>query len=187
MKKNDKSVARLSREQWLDNSLEILAKRGQSGLQIQKLAEAMDVTRGSFYWHFKNRNDFTLSLFDYWHRKYTQPVPGMVEAAGGTAEEKLLRLFNMVYENDLTRYDLPLRSWAAQDPAIAKLVRRTDRFRLGFIRGLFIELGFTDSDLEVRARTCLACLTLEKSIVSGLKRKDSLKLIKTLHTFFIRQ
>ena len=167
-----------------------LRDSGESGarqsFQIKGLAAALGVSRGSFYWHFKNRNDFVLSLLDYWHRKYTLTISGVVEAGGGTAEEKLLRLFNMIYENNLTRYDLSLRSWAAQDPAIAKLVRRTNRLRLEFIRGLFIEMGFTDIDLEIRTQTCLAYLTLEKSIVNGLKRKDSLKLTKALLTFFVR-
>ena len=49
--------ARLTREAWLAKALDILAENPEH-LRIDELAERLDVSKGSFYWHFKNRSEF---------------------------------------------------------------------------------------------------------------------------------
>jgi AcrR family transcriptional regulator len=56
---------RLSQGAWLEKALEILANEGEKKLSIVHLAKLMGVTKGSFYWHFKNRKDFTETLIHY--------------------------------------------------------------------------------------------------------------------------
>ena len=187
MKKSNKSGQRLSRVQWLENALEVLAQNGQAGLRIQGLADALGVSRGSFYWHFRDRDDFIRAILDYWHEVYTAPVPDLVEAQGGSAEERLLWIIRLVYEKDETRYDLPIRSWAIQDSMVAKMVRRTDRYRLTYIRRLFTEMGFSGLELEIRTRTCLAYMTLEKGLFDRLTSKQRKEHIDALHKFFVRK
>jgi AcrR family transcriptional regulator len=186
-KKSNKSGQRLSRVQWLENALEVLAQNGQAGLRIQGLADALGVSRGSFYWHFRDRDDFIRAILAYWHEVYTAPVPDLVEAQGGSAEERLLWIIRLVYEKDETRYDLPIRSWAIQDPMVAKMVRRTDRYRLTYIRRLFTEMGFSGLELEIRTRTCLAYMTLEKGLFDRLTSKQRKEHIDALHKFFVRK
>lgn len=182
-----KTTSRLGRDDWLSQALEVLAKDGQAGLRIQALCSELGVSRGSFYWHFKDRDDFIHAMLDYWHHEYTMPIPDMVEAAGGTGEEKLKRLLQMVYEIDRTRYDLAIRSWAVQDSAIAKAVQRTDRFRLAYIRALFAEMGFTAHELEVRTRTCLSYITLEKGLFDRISQRQRIDLVEDVHQFFVRK
>jgi len=182
-----KANSRLGRDDWLSQALDVLSKDGQAGLRIQALCGELGVSRGSFYWHFKDRDDFIHAMLDYWHHEYTMPIPDMVEAAGGTGEEKLRRLLQMVYEIDRTRYDLAIRSWATQDSAVAKAVQRTDRFRLAYIRGLFAEMGFTARELEVRTRTCLSYMTLEKGLFDRISQRQRLDLVEDLHQFFVRK
>jgi AcrR family transcriptional regulator len=40
--------------------------KGADGLKIKALAAALSVTTGSFYWHFKNADDFHRRLLEYW-------------------------------------------------------------------------------------------------------------------------
>ena len=182
-----RSKSRLGREDWLSQALETLAKDGQASLRIQSLSSKLGVSRGSFYWHFKDRGDFIHSMLDYWHQEYTIPIPDMVEAAGGTGEEKLQRLFRMVYEIDRTAYDLAIRSWAVQDSAVAKAVQRTDRYRLAYIRGLFAEIGFSGNELEVRSRTCLSYMMLERGLFDRSSPRQRMDLADSLHRFFVRK
>ena len=164
MKKPAISTGRLSREEWLRKALDVLAAEGASRLNIQSLAEALGVSRGSFYWHFEDRSDFVHALLDYWHAEYTQPVPDMVNAEGGTGRDKFRRFMRVIHENDLARFDMPIRSWAMQDPEIAELVTRTDKFRLGFLQSVLAEIGFSGHELEIRARSCIAYLTMDKRL-----------------------
>ncbi len=105
-----KSRRRLSREDWLENSLTVLSEEGLAGLQIQGLSAALSVSRGSFYWHFEDRQDFIRALLAYWYKEYTEGVPAAVGRDGGSAEERLARLMRLVHDQDLTRHDLTFRS-----------------------------------------------------------------------------
>ncbi len=182
----EKTGQRLSREDWLENALIVLSKKGQAGLRIQGLCEALGVSRGSFYWHFKDRDDFIQKLVRYWYEKHTN-APTAVERDGGSAEERLARLIRLVHDRDLTRHDLTIRSLAAFDPKVAKWVRKAVRFRLDFIQSLFVEMGFTEIEVRIRARACLAYMTSEHIMFDQLDRKHRSDLVDRLHAFLVRK
>ena len=158
------ATPRLTREDWLLQALEVLAAQGPAKLNIQSLCQALGVSRGSFYWHFADRAAFIHALLEEWHLRYSAAVPEIIEAGGGTGRDKFARLLRAVVENDLTRFDLPIRSWAMQEPEIAKLVERTDHFRLDYVTQLFEEMGFEGEELAMRARTALSTLTMLKTL-----------------------
>ena len=58
----DKPVSNLSREDWIDFALQKLSEEGIDKVKIAPLARVLAVTKGSFYWHFKDRNDFLEQL-----------------------------------------------------------------------------------------------------------------------------
>jgi len=62
-----KTGQRLTREDWLENALTVLSRKGRAGLRIEGLSAALGVSRGSFYWHFKDRGDFVHALLEYWY------------------------------------------------------------------------------------------------------------------------
>jgi AcrR family transcriptional regulator len=159
------STKRFNRADWLHQALEVLATQGPAKLNIQNLCQALGVSRGSFYWHFDNRQAFTLALLEMWHEEYSESATKFIEAGGGSGREKFNRLVLAIFEQRLTRFDLPIRSWAMQEPEIAELVRRTDRFRLNYVRKLFGEMGFQGRELDARARTALAALTMQENLM----------------------
>jgi hypothetical protein len=61
------------------------------------------------------------ALLDFWHEEYTKPVSEAVNAEGGSSRDKFRRFIQVIHENDLARFDMPIRSWALQDPEIAAL------------------------------------------------------------------
>jgi AcrR family transcriptional regulator len=177
---------RLSREDWLEQAMQALAEDGQAGLRIEGLCAKLGVSRGSFYWHFEDRKDFIHALLDYWHVEYTTKATEAVAQEGGTAAEKLARIIQVVHDRNLTRYDLVIRAFAVFDPKVARSVRRTDRYRLGFLEGLFFEMGFSGVDMEVRAKTCLTFMTLENTMYSKLDAKHRDDLSDELIAFLVR-
>jgi AcrR family transcriptional regulator len=106
----------LSRVEWLENALNAASRTGGAKLRIDSLAKEVGVTKGSFYWHFKNRDDFVRSLIDYWHERYTLKVSDYLDVYEGSAKEKLHKLMEMVFVEQLTRHDLAIRSWAIAEP-----------------------------------------------------------------------
>jgi AcrR family transcriptional regulator len=181
------SKQKLSRQDWLENALVTFSKKGQAGLSLQNLSAALGVSRGSFYWHFKNRDDFIHALLQHWYEEYSVVVPVAIERDGGTAEERLARFMRLVHEKKLRRYDLVLRSFAIHDSQFARWVRKADRFRLKFVGSLFVEMGFTENEILIRARICLTYMTFEHDLFDKLDRNHSSDLVDDLHRILVRK
>ena len=62
---------RLSRQDWIEAALDVLAERGIEGVRIDRLCERIAMTKGSFYHHFDGREDLLDAVADYWAN--TQP------------------------------------------------------------------------------------------------------------------
>lgn len=159
---------RLSREQWLARALDVLAEEGAGNLGIQYLSTALGVSRGSFYWHFKDRAAFVHALLDYWHDIHTVPIPALINAEGGTPRARFRRFAHAVVDKNLVRFDMPIRVWAARDPEVAALVARTDSYRKDFVQSLFVEMGFKGSALAIRTRGSIAYLTMEGALFDSV-------------------
>ena len=183
IKKNEKR--KLSRIKWLEFSLEILIKEGNAKLRIDHLVQSMGVTKGSFYWHFKDRGDFILSLVEHWAKVSTQVVEHMSQLHG-SAEQRLLDLIRYIVSNDLTRYDIAIRAWALMEPQVAYVVKKTDKRRLNFIRNLFAEMGFEGNDLEMRARTLLTFQAMEHGLLTKTTEEERFELLLVRHAMFVR-
>lgn len=149
------SGGNLSRDEWLEKALDVVSRAGGAKLRIQSLVAEIGVTKGSFYWHFKNRKDFILSLIDYWHEAYTLTVSNFLDNYEGSAKEKLRTLLNMVFVQKLTRHDLAIRAWAIEEPSIRPRVKKTDDFRLAYVCNLLTEIGFDEEAADFRARVFL--------------------------------
>ena len=182
---NATSKARLSREEWLSRALEALAKEGGGVLTIDALARRLGVSRGSFYWHFKDRNDFVRQLVDYRSVVFTQGVAQQSGAQAGNAETRLLNLMEQIVIDKLSRYDMAIRAWAAHDQVAARSVKKVDEFRLAYVRSLFEEMGFEGRELEMRTRTLVVFYSLESGLFSGITRKEQLAQLKHRYKLLI--
>jgi len=181
-----KSQKRLSREQWLALALEEVTKVGGAKLRIDKLVQGLGVTKGSFYWHFKNRNDFVRSLAEFWVRYTTGQVIERMDQVKGDAKDRLLALMEIIFTQGLDKYELPMRAWAAEEPHIAHVVQAAEAQRLAFINSLFAEIGFAGDELEMRARVFVCYAAGEHCFFTRENLEEQHKTIKAVHTFFTR-
>ena len=172
MVKKSATNGRLSRDEWLAQALEVLAHEGQAKLRIDTICAALGVTKGSFYWHFKDRDDFLHSVVQFWSDRFTAPVMQQVTDMGGTAKQRIKTLLRVVSEGRFARYDVSIRAWAAQDPdLLSAIVEEVDRQRLAFVASLFTELGFEDPEAEMRARALIAYVSFEESVLAKSSKK----------------
>jgi len=168
-------VGYLSREEWLERALEAVSREGGAKLRIAALVEAVGVTKGSFYWHFKNRDDFVRGLIEYWHQRYTLRVSSHLDAVQGSAEVKLRELMKMVFVEQLARHDLAIRSWAIAEPELRELVRRTDDHRLHYLRVLFAGVGFDEDASDLRARVFLGEAAWEAARFQLMSKRERVR------------
>lgn len=177
---------RYSRDEFLANALDVLSEEGEAELRIDRLVLRLGVTKGSFYWHFENRADFVRSLADYWAQSSTQSVIDDMETVTGAPEDRLLSLMKRISRQDLAGHDLAMRTWATHEPEVASVVRKVDRMRLTFVRGLFKEMGFEGDELETRTRIFVTAMSLESGILVRDPKDKRLDCLRHWHAFFIR-
>lgn len=148
-KKRDQSQ---DRDSWLSEALELMRERGVDHVKVEPLATRLGVTKGSFYWHFKNRGDLLRSLPDFWVRRQTDPVLAQVANSDGGPIEKLRTILEILAHEDPDRYDNAMRAWAQFDSDVAGAVAEVDDRRMATARILFEEAGLSPEDAAFRAR-----------------------------------
>ncbi len=142
---------RLGKQEWIIAGLQALAEQGVEAVRVERLAEKLGVTKGSFYWHFKDRGALLEALLEAWRICTTSDVIELIEARGGDAQARLAGLFKIVGRADL-RVDRSVRTWAAHDEAARSVLHIVDRRRIEYLENLFVEIGFSSDAAQARAR-----------------------------------
>ena len=177
---------RLSWDEWLGRALEALANEGGGVLTIDELVQRLGVSRGSFYWHFKDRADFVRKLVDYWSERFTRGVAQETNESEGSAKERLFSLMEPIVSDQLTRYDIAIRAWASHNQIAARGVKKVDEFRLSYVRSLFEEMGFKGEELNMRTRTFVVFYSLEPGLFVDISHKDQLKQLELRHALLTK-
>jgi AcrR family transcriptional regulator len=179
--------AKLSKEEWLTAALEAVSRDGGAKLRIDALVKELGVSKGSFYWHFKNRKAFMHDLIEYWHLRSTLVVSDNLDQSQAPPEQKLQALVEMVFVEELTRHDLAIRSWAIQEPAVRAAVKRTDLYRMNYVRALFLGIGFAPEDAEFRAQVFVSEATMEGAVFDRLPKSARKQRARKFYELLIRQ
>ena len=148
----DKTNNQLNRESWILAAFETLYLDGIDAVRIEPLAVKLNVTKGSFYWHFKNRTELHDALLDYWQKEMTQSVLDAANEFHGSPRQRLINTLREIVGKERTKYDPAVRNWARSDIKVKKVVEYIDKIRLSFLLGLFIDIGFGKQQAEIRSR-----------------------------------
>jgi AcrR family transcriptional regulator len=147
--------AKLGRQDWIQAGLTVLSESGVEAVRVEPLAKMMQVTKGSFYWHFKDRQDLLTALLEEWVKLGTSIVIEEMDQLAADPQTKLLRLFEIAVENaglPDDRVEKAIRAWANNDPNVAALLAQIDQQRLDYTQECFLQLGFSPQAALVRAR-----------------------------------
>lgn len=146
-------AGRIGRDEWIRAALALLQSEGIAGVRVEPLALRLKVTKGSFYWHFKDRAALHAAMLAHWRAITTRDVIERFDQAGGRARAKLRRLIGLATGGVAPiALDTAMRGWARQDPAVAAAVAATDGERIAYIRGLLREIGIKAGVADLRAR-----------------------------------
>ena len=183
-----KSTKALSREKWLELAMEAMTHECHSKFSLDSLIKAMPVSKGSFYWHFKNRSEFLEALVGYWGRHDTDNVIGALQGLpeSAPAETMLWEMMCEIYEFRRTRHELLVRSLALEFPKLKSVIDEVDRKRLNQVSQIFAGMGFEGDELEMRTRLFVIVMSFDK-IISPLDDERAYEReLKRRHEFFIK-
>jgi AcrR family transcriptional regulator len=144
---------RLSVDDWVTAALDLLAEDGPSGVKIDRLCVRLGVTKGSFYWHFKDLEGFLTAVADRWGEARDARRGRFAELEELEPRERLRAMIDELTDPRDWALERAVREWARTDPSVAERVAATDRWVFQAVRKIFLELGFDAADADIRAKT----------------------------------
>ncbi|HET6586483.1 MAG TPA: helix-turn-helix domain-containing protein [Oleiagrimonas sp.] len=162
---------RLSAEDWERGALELIADEGVGAMAVEALARRLGVTKGSFYWHFRNRGALLEAALQRWEEHDEAEVLAKIEPIA----EPRLRLRAMF---DFVARELPShRIYAAllkalDHPAVLALMARVSARRMDFLAAAYREAGMNTAQAQHRARLTYAAYVgfMQINMTLGLPR-----------------
>lgn len=144
-----------SQEGWLKAAYESLLESGVDSVKILPLAKKLGLSRTSFYWFFKDREELLDALISRWREKNTGNLVKQSEAYAESLAEAMLNVFDCWLNKDLfdSQFEFAVRSWALQSPEIQAEVHEADQTRVQAISRMFMRFGYSEATADVRART----------------------------------
>jgi AcrR family transcriptional regulator len=143
-----------TRDDWLDVALSALATKGVAHVTVLDLSDRLGVSRSSFYWYFKNRDELLDALLDRWDWLNTRSIVAEAEAPAATVNQAVCNVFRSWVNPAIfsPRLDFAVREWARRSAHVRKALDRSDRVRTEALKALFVRFGYEDEDAFVRAR-----------------------------------
>lgn len=140
-----------SRDDWTAAGLTHLGDVGVDKVRVDRIAATLGVTKGSFYWHFKDREELLTAIVDGWETKHTEDVINQVVSSGLDSHGRARQLWNLTNGDPSIQAELAIRDWARRDEGIASRVQRVDDRRLGYVESLLAELDLPAAEIPARA------------------------------------
>ncbi|MGE5770212.1 MAG: TetR/AcrR family transcriptional regulator [Betaproteobacteria bacterium] len=151
----------LDRIDWVENANDVLAREGVSGLRVEVLAKRCGVTKGSFYWHFKDRRDLLEAVLERWKEGRIRDIEKTTSISPGQERAQLhyaIEVYGASRNRRGMAIELAIRDWARHDPQAAAVVESVDLYRLECTRRLFVAAGMSDAEAKSRSLLLYACV-----------------------------
>jgi AcrR family transcriptional regulator len=154
--RTDESIRNaMTPDRWIDAATEVLVDHGIDHVRVDVLARLLGVTRGSFYWHFRDREDLLRSVLQTWRQRATEKLTERLEKASSDPREQLRDVISLPFRGRAAaraaRIELAIRAWARREPMARQAVDEADASRIGYIAQVFSGLGFSIAEARSRA------------------------------------
>ena len=145
----------LTPERWVEAATEVLVDHGIDSVRVDTLAQQLRVTRGSFYWHFRDREELLRRVLQAWRELATEQLTRRLESARDDPRDQLRDLISLPFRGRsavrAARIELAIRAWARRDAMARAFVDEADAARIGYIAQVFSSLGFAIAEARSRA------------------------------------
>ena len=147
--------ARGSPEIWLDAAYRALVEGGVEAVRILPRAQALKISRTSFYWFSMDWEELLDALVDRWACSNTGALVTAAQAYADTETEAMLNVIGCSLDSGAfdARFEFAVRSWALQSPEVTERVNAADQERIVALTTMPERWGPPSLDAEVRART----------------------------------
>ena len=131
---------------WIEAAFRALTAGGPQAIRAEAIARDLKVSKGSFYWHFKNVAALKAGMLKHWQKHATEAIIEGLEKRGSPATDKLRQLVDAATSEAASPYggvlaEAAIRDWARYDSHAAATVKEVDYKRLVYLEKLFQQSG----------------------------------------------
>jgi len=139
---------RLSRADWVQGAYEALGDRGISAITVDALAQRLGVTKGSFYWHFRDSEDLLGAVVAHWEELAVDRVLGDLLQLGSPCAVIRRIISHTVGIEDPERrlryrVEAVMAAMAEWHPIVRPVYTRVMQRRLNGLSVLYLATGMT--------------------------------------------
>jgi AcrR family transcriptional regulator len=178
----------LTKDHWIDAATEVMVDSSVEHVRIETLARDLDVSRGSFYWHFQNRDELLNGVLEKWTQYATLGVHERLYQREPLASRRLLLVLRLPLRSPRSQraadLELAILGWARRSRIAEQAVASVDELRISHLTSLFEELGLSAAAAQVRAHTTYAFVRYIAQR-RDMDAKERLDLTTTLHAMLL--
>jgi AcrR family transcriptional regulator len=143
-------LAPLQPSDWIRIGFSQLAREGIESVRIEVLARELGVSKGSFYWHFRDRDELLMRMLEQWERVEAELLASeeSTERDHPNAAARWARFVERSAEPERIREEIAVRAWAGRDQRVAVRVAAIERRKVQVIAGVLAEVGFAKQAAE---------------------------------------
>jgi AcrR family transcriptional regulator len=135
---------------WAEAALQLIAEAGLSALTVDTLARRLGVTKGSFYWHFKSRQELVEAAIGRWEQKATtENIAGL--SAVADPRQRLWLMIDASTQAPRARSVYAALAEGAAEPTVRRVLNRVASARIGYLETCYRELGLTPAQAKARS------------------------------------
>lgn len=177
----------LDAEAWSEAALDLLATHGIDGVRIEPLAKRLSVTKGSFYWHFKDRDALHEKMLADWRRHTTLSLIARLDRGVSSPRMRLRKLLRLPILGKRSRHaadvELAIRLWGRREERARLALQEVDQLRLRYIEKLMADCGVPHDECMARAVLAYSYLRVAATLIAP----EAKSLIEKCETLLIGQ
>jgi AcrR family transcriptional regulator len=130
---------------WLSAAFRRFADLGIESVRVEVLARDLGVSKGSFYWHFRDRGELLDRMLARWEGDELEWIDA---ESAASAAARWARFVAKMADPEGMRSEVALREWARRDPGVASRVAALDRKKAALIANVLRDIGFASSSAD---------------------------------------
>ncbi len=135
-------------EDWIKKGIELFSQGGIDALNVEKMANLLNCTKGSFYHHFKSREDYIDQILEYYYNSRKNMLESMGKLYNNPVE-KLSRVLIGVFKNPRgLDFEFQLRKLAETNEKAKIHLNNLERERITYVSVLLNNCGTDNPQLS---------------------------------------
>lgn len=153
-----------TRETWIDAAFARFNLGGLGAIKVESLSRDLYASKGSFYWHFKDRQDLISAVMERWEEHATGSIIWSVEREGDPFD-RLVTLYTEVGERIYERGGERTLYSEAEAEGVMPIVARVTQRRIDYVAAILRELEVAQP--EERAALAVGSVIGLQQLVTG--------------------